>query len=407
MTSILVIGQSYGRGYAATSDLFTDLAEGLAEQGWAVEVLTSAADGAPGSIVKCENVVIHRVSRRGSKQISRIPVLGRWISLASLWLGLVSWCLCTRRRYSHVIVLDTPHLVTLAALILKARLSPAVIAWVMDRPLLQIQRLNPAGSLKSWLGGWLNAWQARLYQHCDLVVALGECMAATLREEGVDPNRIAIIRTWDSDDLPSQTIPAPQARELAKLPERFTVMYSGYAGAWHDFDPVLACVQALAYEPHLQFLFVGEGPGIERVRNWYSRHPGAHVIFRPYVPAHQRNASLCCGDLHLVCLKPSMLGTCVPSKLNALLALGRPVLVVAPPQCQTSLDAESSGAGACTPTGAELSLAVQNLYKVNAPTDSMQARAISAFREKHSRTQNLSKWVTIIKSISPNKPLDS
>lgn len=400
MRRILIIGQSYGRGHAATSTLFTDLAEGLAEQGWAVEVLTAAADGAPASVDNSSGIVIHRVSRRGSRLLHSCPGIGRALSLASLWLHLVGWCLLTRRRYSHAIVLDTPHLLTLAALILKERLGTAVIAWVMDRPLLQIQRLNPPGRLKFRLAALLNSWQVWLYQRCDRVVPLGACMAATLRQEGIDPERIDIIRTWDRDDLPSQAIPAAEARERAQLPQRFTVMYSGYAGAWHDFEPVLVCVQALAFEPQLQFLFVGEGPGIERVRHWCSRHPDAHVIFRPYVPAQQRNQSLCCGDLHLVCLKPSMLGTCVPSKLNAVLGLGRPVLVVAPPQCQASLDVETSGAGACTPTAARLIHEVPVFCEARSRTDLVQARAIIAYQKTHCRSVNLSKWATMIGSIS-------
>lgn len=400
MTRILLIGQSYGRGHAATSDLFTDLSEGLAEQGRSVEVLTSAADGAPASVAQSGGVLIHRVSRRGSRRIGRIPAVGRWLGLASLWLSLVFWCLCTDRRYSHVIVLDTPHLITLAALILKARHRSAVIAWVMDRPLLQIQRLNPPGSLKSRLGGWLNRLQALLFQRCDRVVALGACMAATLHQEGINPSRISIIRTWDRDDLPSLAIPPAQARELARLPQRYTVMYSGYAGTWHDFDPILECVQALADQPDLQFLFVGEGPGIERVRHWCSNHPGAHVIFRPYVPAQQRNQSLCCGDLHLVCLKPSMLGTCVPSKLNALLGLGRPVLVVAPPQCQASLDVESSGAGACTPTGTQLIATISDDSRLNIREEHYRQNAIEAFRSRHCRSEALANWERLVSTFS-------
>lgn len=396
MSRILAIGQSYGKGHAATSDLFTDLAQGLAEQGLQVEVLTSAADGAPASRAVSGGITIHRVSRRGSRLLRRAPLVGRWLPLGSLWLALVGWCLVTRRRYSHVVVLDTPHLVTLAALLLKARHRTAAIAWVMDLPLLQIQRLNPPGSLKSRLGAALNRLQVALFQRCDAVVVLGACMAETLRQKGVHPSRITLIRTWASDDLPQQAITPTQARELAGLPQRFTVMYSGYAGAWHDFGPVLACVQALAFDPGLQFLFVGEGPGIESVRRWSEGHPNAHVIFRPLVPAAQRNASLCCGDVHLVCLKASMLGTCVPSKLNPLLGLGRPVLVVAPSQSQTALDVVSARAGFCTPSAEDLITSILALLEQGHLVHSMSDLASKAFLHRHSRNKVLGAWRELI-----------
>lgn len=396
MTRILIIGQSYGRGHAATSDLFTDLAEGLAEQGLLVEVLTSAADGELASMAQSSSVMINQVSRRGSNQIRKIPVLGRLLNLVSLWLALVSWCIFTPRRYSHVIVLDTPHLLTIAALILQARHRSVAIAWVMDRPLLQIQRLNAPGSIKSRLGGWLDYLQVALFKCCDVVVPLGECMATILQQQGVLSSRISIIRTWDHDDLPSQAIPAAKARKLANLPQHFTVMYSGYAGAWHDFKPVLDCVKTLAYDQNLQFLFVGEGPGIQSVQQWCAGHPDAHVIFRSYVSAQQRNQSLCCGDLHLVCLKASMLGTCVPSKLNALLGLGRPVLVVAPFPCQAALDVEESGSGLCTPSSNMLINAVKKMAQDNFTATSLSRNAVHAYLYHHCRKVNIEKWAAIV-----------
>lgn len=398
---ILIIGQSFGRGHAATADLFTDLAEGLVEQGLAVDVLTSAADGARASIERNADLTIRRVSRRGSLLLRRVPIVGGWLSLASLWLALVRWCLLTRQRYSHAIVLDTPHLLTLAALLLQARHGTAAIAWVMDRPLLQIQRLNPPSSLKSRLGGLLNRLQVVLFQRCTAVVPLGACMASTLQREGVKASKLHIIRTWDRDDLPQQAIPASTARQLADLPERFTVMYSGYAGAWHNFDPVLACVQALAFDPALQFLFVGEGPGIERVRRWCASHPQAQVIFRPYVAAEQRIASLCCGDVHLVCLKAEMLGTCVPSKLNAVLGLGRPVLVVAPPQCQAALDVTNSGAGFCTPSPEDLGDSVRLMMQSNSTSLKLRQHAIQIYELNHCRIACLKQWVNLVNAFSP------
>ena len=400
MMRILVIGQSYGRGHAATSDLFTDLVEGLAAVGLQVEVLTSAADGAPASLSVSNGISIHRVSRQSSLWIRRVPAMGRWLSLVSLWLGLVSWCLLTRQRFSHVIVLDTPHLLTLAALVLRWRHQSAAIAWVMDRPLLQIHRLNRPGSLKSRLGAWLNSLQVALFRHCDAVGALGDCMVSTLQHEGVSPGKLVKIRTWDQDDLPQHSIAATEARKLAGLPQHFTVMYSGYAGAWHDFNPVIECVQNLAFDKRLQFLFVGEGPGIQAVQEWCAANPGANVIFRPFVAAQQRNNSLCCADLHLVCLKPSMLGTCSPSKLNPLLGLGRPVLVVAPPGSQIAVDVVKTGSGCCTPSGPELIAVIRDLLARPEALERMAGCASAAFLEHHCRSKAIGAWLRLIENLA-------
>jgi hypothetical protein len=209
-----------------------------------------------------------------------------------------------------------------------------------------------------------------------------------------------VIRSWDDDHIPDRVIPAPAARAGCGLPEAFTVMYSGYAGAWHDFSPILEAVRALAPLGEIQFLFRGLGPGIETIRQWAEVHPEARVLFGPLVEPASRLLSLCCGDLHLVALRESMLGTCCPSKLNPLLALGRPVIAIAPPACQTCLDLTNSGAGLCAPTGSELVDAILRLRAAPAFPEPFASRGRAAYRIRHSATPSLQSWDQVIREDS-------
>lgn len=311
LSRVILIGQSFGRGHAATSDLFTELAESLAKHSYQVAVLTSSPAGQPSSTSLEHGVVVHRV---GMQLPERFQNLG--LTLPFLWFQLMRWCLHAPHHFDQAILLDTPYFLTLGGLILRWRHGTRLIAWIMDRPLLQISRLNPPRSVKTQLAIRLNWIQSLLYRQCQRVVALGVCMKRGLIADGIPAERIRIIRTWAESSLLDVSISPTEARESCRLPQAFTVMYSGYAGAWHNFQPILEAVQALAFRPDLQFLFCGEGPGIETVRRWTDLHPQCHVIFRPLVPASQRLESLCCGDLHLVALKASMEGTCCPSKLN-------------------------------------------------------------------------------------------
>ncbi len=388
---ILLIGQSYGRGHAATSDLFTDLAESIARHSYRVEVLTSSAAGQPSSTFQEQGVLIHRVSMR---------LAGRGphprLTLAFLWWQLLLWCLKTPRRFDQAILLDTPYFLTFGGLILRWRHGTRLIAWIMDRPLLQISRLQSHRSVKARLAALLNQIQSLLYAQCQRVVVLGVCMQRGLIADGIPAERIRVIRTWAESSLLDVNLTPTEARRRCGLPQSFTVMYSGYAGAWHDFQPILEAVQGLSSRPHLQFLFCGEGPGIDEVRRWTDLHPAARVIFRPLVPASQRLESLCCGDLHLVALKASMAGTCCPSKLNPLLGLGRPVIVVAPRSTQTALDVVTTGAGVCAETGGELIEAIERLAGSATFPRPFTEKARQAFRRSHCEEAAIAAWMVLL-----------
>ena len=51
------------------------------------------------------------------------------------------------------------------------------------------------------------------------------------------------------------------------------------------------------------------------------------------------------GDVHVITVKRGLEGVVVPSKLYGILAAGRPVLVVAPPECDAARIVVESGCG--------------------------------------------------------------
>lgn len=385
MSRILLIGQSYGRGHAATSTLFTDLAESLAATGHQVEVLTSSPRGWPASSRQEGPVFIHRVEGRGPD------------GLPALWAKLVLWCCGTRGRYDQAILLDTPYLLTLAGWILRVRHGTRLIAWVMDRPLLQIQRLRPPNSAQARLASLLHRLQTGLHRRCQVVVTLGRCMEASLVADGVPSSRVRVIPTWADDDIAAEALTPAAARQRFDLPQAFTVMYSGYAGAWHDFAPILQAVQDMVGDPGVQFLFCGLGPGIDAIRRWTDAQARpVPVHFRPLVPPEERVASLCCGDVHLVALRASMAGTCCPSKLDALLGLSRPVIAVTPPDTQTAIDVVDTGSGFCASTGEELIEAIRVLRRCPGFPEPWASAARQAFLRSHASSAVLPRWRALL-----------
>ena len=74
-------------------------------------------------------------------------------------------------------------------------------------------------------------------------------------------------------------------------------------------------------------------------------HPEAPVELHDYAPAEELAAHLMTADVHLVSLEPAWSGTMVPSKLQGIFAVGRPVVFVGSRESSIGRWVEESGGG--------------------------------------------------------------
>lgn len=232
----------------------------------------------------------------------------------------------------HIVVMDNPRFAVGAAAILRWKFNCKITAWVMDLAFEQVRRRSRGFSRAS--AAFLLALQIRALRIVDRVVTLGSCMSTLLGKLGVPSGKLTVIGTWASDSWVALKERPTEQRKKFGIPEKFTVMYSGHAGAWHDFATISAAVSQLRADDSIQWIFAGSGPGITTIEAIGAEN----VVIHPAVDRADLPGFLSCADLHLVSLHPAMLGTCVPSKLYPLMALGLPILFVGPKECQSALD---------------------------------------------------------------------
>ena len=154
----------------------------------------------------------------------------------------------------------------------------------------------------------------------------------------------------------------------------FVVMYSGNMGLGHRFGEFLEAAGALNIEhrtsnierrseeicsgasatvagisypnhqlstPNLQqspgsqlsssktrFVFYGRGRRRGEIENFVREHPACGVELHDYAPAEDLTEHLQSADVHLASLDAAWSGTMVPSKLQGIFAVGRPVIFV-------------------------------------------------------------------------------
>lgn len=202
-----------------------------------------------------------------------------------------------------------------------------------------------------------------LYRQSAAVVALTDAFKRDLVRRGIDPDKIAVV--INGVDLPRY---APQAKNPALQREldtegRFVVGYIGTHGLAHDLGNVVEAAGLLRGEPEICFLFVGDGAAKRGLVETARSRGLDNVRFvdpRPKddVPDYW---SLC--DVALIHLKDDpVFAEVIPSKMFEAMAMGLPLLVVAPVGEATQIvECEQAGVSVCAGRPEALAQAVVRL----------------------------------------------
>ena len=106
------------------------------------------------------------------------------------------------------------------------------------------------------------------------------------------------------------------------------MMYSGNMGRGHRFGEFLAAAQSTAADPTVRWVFAGGGRRRGDVEQFAAAHPEAGLELQPYADADHLAAHLLSADVHLMSLDKRWEGCMIPSKVQAICQLGRPILFV-------------------------------------------------------------------------------
>jgi len=314
---ILLLNQFFWPDSAATSQLLTDLARGLASRGHTVYAISADGGYAISAAGDPPPVEIHRVKAlpfvRGK--------VGRVLSYLSFFLSAAVRGL-TLPKPDLVLTLTTPPLLSLLGTLISTLRGSRHFIWEMDvYPDVAID-LNyfKAGGLADRLTGLLADLSRR---RADGIIALGECMKQRLVRRGLDPRRISVADNW-ADAEAIQPLPRPGD------PDQLVLLYSGNLGLAHDLDTLTESMRQLRDDNRFHFLFVGSGGRRQELASFCQTHSLSSVELRPYVQRDSLSESLSAGDIGLVTQREACCGSVVPSKVYGIMAAGRPILFIGP-----------------------------------------------------------------------------
>jgi glycosyltransferase involved in cell wall biosynthesis len=331
MRTLLILSQTYPPDPAAVGQHIADVAEQMAARGWRVVVYTSRRgyDDPSQRFARRQWLRGVDVRRLPFSSFGKGAIAVRLAAQALFMIQALPRALFTR-GLERILVSTSPPFAGFGGALLAAIRRVPFAWWVMD---INPDQMVTSGritetSLVARVFDWMNRVTLRGARD---VIVLDRYMRARILRKAAVAAKTAVVPPWSHDvvrdNVPHEDNPFRAAHGFG---DRLVVMYSGNHGYSHPLDTLLDAAKALEGEPGLLFVFVGGGVLKRAIDEMVARDAPPNIVTLPYQPLPEIRYSLSSADVHVVSLGNDGVGVVHPCKIYGGLAIGRPILGLAP-----------------------------------------------------------------------------
>lgn len=366
-----------------------DVARTLHEKGVAVEVLTGKPNYPRGDVLPgyrawgCQREVHNDIA------VQRIPLFARgrggwrlavnYLSFVLSGLLLAPWQLRGKQFDVIFVYAPSPILQAIPAIFLGWLKGCPVVLWVQD---LWPESLSATGYVQNKAVLKVVEFVVRfIYRHVDLLLVQSEAFVAPVEALASGTPVSYLPNSVDESFLKPATMAVP---EVAGLARGFPVMFAGNLGSAQAVDVIVEAAELLKEYADIQFVVLGDGSRREwmlqqkKDRNLGNLHlPGRFPI--DMMPGFMQQAAV----LLVTLADQEIFGYTIPSKVQAYLAAGRPILA-----CLNGEGARlvaAAGAGLTVPAedGRALAETVLRMYRMSSSEREAMGACGRLYYEQH------------------------
>ena len=348
-------------------------AEAIRDMGYDVEVVTGFPNYPGGKVYDGFRIRPFKRSEYNGIKITRLALYpshgsskaGRIANYVSFMLSAFIYLSLFARRASLVYVYNPPLTVGLAAAAARTfrRRTPVIVdihdLWPDTLPatgmITNPRALRLVGSAANWM-----------YRRVQFLILHTDGFRDKLLERGVPAERMQTVIGW-TNEYPLPDSRPEGTRKLATLPG-LRLLYAGNIGSAQALDAVLdaaALLQGTGKGTLASFCFLGGGVRLDALQQRAAELKLENVTFLPRVPPDEVSSYLAAADALLVHLRASPLfEITLPSKTQAYMYAGKPVLMAVPGEAARLIKAAEAGVIAAPEDAASLAIAVENLARM-------------------------------------------
>jgi lipopolysaccharide/colanic/teichoic acid biosynthesis glycosyltransferase len=346
-------------------------AKELLKRGHAVEVLTGFPNYPEGKVYEgyrikpwqresIDGIRVNRVPLYPSHNESGFKRIINYLSFGICACFLGPWLV---RKPDVVYVYN---LITLAwaACFLRWIYGCKVVYDVQD---LWPESVASSGMMKNrFILGLLNRWSLWAYRKADHIVVLSPGFKKNLQARGIPDEKIQVIYNWCEEQPVRQETPGDNLAEDFGLCDTFNVVFAGTMGVMQGLDVVLDAARICTdSDPNVRFILVGDGVEKARLVARANDLKLSNVVFIPRQPMAEMGNIFDLASALLVHLKKDdLFKITIPSKTQAYLAAGRPIIMALEGDAAALVEEAAAGVRCNSDDPDALALTVSKLSKM-------------------------------------------
>ena len=357
-------------------------AKELKRQGHEVQVLTGFPNYPSGKIYdgyklklyqreEIEGISILRVALYPNHDSSALRRILNYISFA--FMAMLFGIFATKKA-DVIYAYHPPLTVGIAAIFIKLFRRTPIVYDIQD---MWPDTLKATGMLNNKkILNFIGSVCKLVYRFVDHIVVLCPGFKQLLIERDVTKEKISVIYNWCDEQGLTQAKPA-KLKYQQLMQNKFNIVFAGNMGKAQALDIILEVAKNLQNFPDIQFVFVGGGTETERLKQRSSIEGIPNAIFIPRMPMAEVGGILELSNLLLVHLKKDPLfEITVPSKTQAYMAMGKPILMAVAGDAAELVQKAQCGCIAISEDAASIQQAILEIYQL--PASEQQKMGINA-----------------------------
>lgn len=379
------------RGSAAQPGV---ISRSLQRRGHVVDVLTGFPNYPTGVVYpgykvrpyaqeEISGITVHRAPLYPSHDTNAARRAANYLSFAASASAIA---LAKLGSVDAALVHSTPATTAIPAVALRALRRVPFVVHIQD---LWPQTVVSSGFLEEQSAGKveraLHFFCDRVYRYATTVAVTSPGMAELIARRGVDERKIAFVPNWSDESTFKPVERSPQLAEELGIHAPFNVMYAGNLGDLQGLDTFVEAAVLLRSVPEIGFVLVGDGVAGARLRQTVKERALSNVRFVEPQPFDQMARILALGDVQLVSLQDlPLFRTTLPSKLQATMAAGRPILGAVTGDAAAAIRESGSGVVVQPGSATEMAAAIRDLHASRTTLKALGQAGRDYYRQNYS-----------------------
>ena len=381
-------------------------AKELKRQGHEVQVLTGFPNYPGGKIYdgyklrlcqreEIEGISILRVALYPNHDSSALKRIFNYISFA--FMAILFGIFATKKA-DVIYAYHPPLTVGIAAIFIKFYRRTPIVYDIQD---MWPDTLKATGMLNNnKILNIIGSLCKLVYRYVDHIVVLCPGFKKKLIERTVPEEKISIIYNWCDEQGLTQAQPA-KVEYQQLMQNKFNIVFAGNMGKAQALDSILDVAKKIQNIQDIQFVFVGGGTETERLKQRLTTENISNAIFIPRMPMAEVGGILKLSNLLLVHLKKDPLfEITVPSKTQAYMAMGKPILMAVAGDAADLVQRAECGCVAISEDVESIQQAILKIYHLSDSEKANMGRNASYFyEEKLSVKSGVGQFIEVFRKV--------